>query len=354
MATFKNLAKAVAGIVVVGAIILSQSIFVVDEGTRAIKLRFNKVVRDSDGQVVVYTPGINFKPPFIDTVVNLDARLQTLDDTTDRFVTVEKKDVLIDSYVKWRIVDFGKFYQTTSGNYERANNLLRRKISDRLRSEVGSQTISDIVSGTRAELMSQALTALNDERDGAGTFGIRVVDVRVNKIELPQEVSDSIYRRMRAERQAVAGEHRAKGQEKAQEIRAQTDRDVAVILAQANLQAARTRTQADAQAAKLLNDTYAQNYDLFYFLKNLESYASTLRNGNSVLLVKPNQENSYLRYLFDDSLTNVNKSKTTTVAPKTTTVSTPTQQPAVNQAQPEPQPTQQLSNDVTAPEKNTK
>lgn len=281
--------------------LLTQSLFVISEGTRGIKLRFNKVVRDGSGQVVVYEPGLHFKPPFIDSVIKLDARLQTLDDTTDRFVTVEKKDVLIDSYVKWRITDFGKFYQTTSGDYDRANNLLRRKISDRLRSEVGSQTISDIVSGTRSELMSQALSALNEEKDGAGTFGIQVIDVRVNKIELPYEVSSSIYQRMRAERQAVAGEHRAQGQEKAQEIRANTERNVAVILADANLEATKTRSQADAQAADLLNKTYAQNYDLFYFLKTLESYETSLQDGNAVLLVKPGQTGFY-QYLFDRNL----------------------------------------------------
>lgn len=301
----QNLLVASLTLLVLLAVLLLNSVFVVAEGTRAIKLRFNKVVRDGNNQVVVYQPGLHFKPPFIDSVITLDARLRTLDDTADRFLTVEKKDVLIESYVKYRVVDFGKFYTTTGGQFNRANDLLRRKINDRLRSEVGSQTISDIVSGTRAELMSQAKEALNKSEDGALTFGLEVVDVRVVKIELPTEVAESIYQRMRAERQAVAGEHRAQGQEQSQIIRSETDRNVMVILAEANLEAAKIRAQADAQATQIFNNTYAQNYELFTFIKNLEAYKESLANNNSVLLINPTKE-SFYRYLFDNSLQNTN------------------------------------------------
>lgn len=288
----------------VGAVLLtllSGSLFVVEEGSRAIKLRFNKVVRDSDQQVVVYQPGLNFKIPFLERVVRMDARIQTLDDQADRFLTIEKKDVLIDSYVKWRITDFGTFYTTTGGQFERADNLLRRKINDRLRNEVGSQTISDIVSGTRTELMSQARIALNNEADGARTYGIEVVDVRVNKIELPEEVSTSIYQRMRAERMAVAGEHRAQGQEQAQKITAQADRNVQVILADAQLEAQKIRSAADAISASIYNQTYSKNPELFNLIKSFESYRESLANNNSVLLVKPGA-NGYYNDLFKNNL----------------------------------------------------
>lgn len=280
--------------------VLSNAIFVVQEGTRAIKLRFNKVVRDGNDQVSVYQPGIHIKIPVMESIVKLDARLQTLDDQADRFLTVEKKDVLIDSYVKWRIVDFGKFYTTTGGQFDRAEALLRRKINDRLRSEVGTQTISDIVSGTRTELMAQARVALNNESDGASTFGIEVVDVRVNKIELPEEVSNSIYQRMRAERMAVAGEHRAQGQEEAQKITAETDRNVAVILANARLEAQKIRANADAVASGIYNETYAKNPELFNFVKTIESYAISLQNNNSILLVKPGNNGYYSNLLTND------------------------------------------------------
>ncbi|RIY34226.1 HflC protein [Psittacicella hinzii] len=296
---------ALAVLFVAVVFLLANSIFIVNEGTRAIKLRFNKVVRDGDGQVVVYKPGIHFKPPFIENVIRLDARLQTLDDTTDRFLTVEKKDVLIESYVKWKVADFGRFYTTTGGNYSRANDLLRRKINDRLRSEVGSQTISDIVSGQRSELMSQAKESLNAGEDGASTFGIEVIDVRVVKIELPTEVADSIYQRMRAERMAVAGEHRAQGQEQAQVIMSQTDRNVTVILSEANLEAAKIRAQADAQANEIYNATYGQNLELFNFLQNMEAYKTSLANNNSVLLINP-EKDSFFQYLFNNSIANTN------------------------------------------------
>lgn len=282
-------------------VVLSQSLFVVNEGTKAIKLRFNKVIRDGD-TVKVYEPGLHFKPPFIDSVVYLDARVQNLIESDERFLTIEKKDVLINSYVKWKVKNFDRFYTATSGGqFYIANNLLRRKISDTLRSEVANQTISEIVSGTRGELMSQALRELNKAGDVADTLGIDVIDVRVNKIELPNEVSNSIYQRMTAERKAVAGEHRAKGQEEAQRITAETDRNVQVIIAQANLEAQKLRAQADAQAAKILNDTYAQSEDLFNFLTNLKAYSNSIKNYNTVLLIKPNKE-SFYGYLFNNGL----------------------------------------------------
>ncbi|RIY33592.1 HflC protein [Psittacicella melopsittaci] len=304
----KLIAGAIALLVII--FLLFNSVFVVNEGTRAIKLRFNKVVRDGDGAVVVYQPGLHFKPPFIDNVITLDSRLQTLDDTTDRFLTVEKKDVLIESYAKWKVVDFGRFYTTTGGVYSRANDLLRRKINDRLRSEVGSQTISDIVSGQRSELMSQAKESLNSGEDGASTFGIEVIDVRVVKIELPTEVADSIYQRMRAERMAVAGEHRAQGQEQAQIIMSQTDRNVTVILSEARLEAAKIRAQADAQANAIYNTTYAQNYELFNFLQYMDAYTKSLANSNSVLLINPDKD-SFFQYLFNDQISKTNTPRST-------------------------------------------
>ncbi|RIY40012.1 HflC protein [Psittacicella hinzii] len=345
----KLLALGVALIIVV--VLLLNSVYFVQEGTRAIKLRFNKVVRDSNNNVVVIQPGIHFKPPFIDSVVNIDARLQTLDDTSDRFLTVEKKDVLIESYVKWKVVDFGKFYTSTGGQFTRANDLLRRKINDRLRSEVGSQTISDIVSGSRSELMSQALDAVNKAEDGALNFGIQVIDVRVVKIELPTEVADSIYQRMRAERQAVAGEHRAQGQEQAQIMRAETDRNITVILSEAQLEAAKIRATADAQANAIYNQTYTQNYELFTFLKNMEAYKTSLAQNNSVLLVNP-EKDSFYQFLFNNGISNTNlKPQTGVQVPANALPSNPVSLPATVPATPE-QPAQPAAPTETTPATN--
>ena len=217
-------------IIVVIAAVLYSSVVVVTEGTRGIMLRFNKVQRDAENKVVVYEPGLHFKLPLIDSIKVLDARIRTLDGSATRFVTVEKKDLLVDSYVKWRISDFGRFYTATGGgDYNQASSLLSRKVNDRLRSEIGTRTIKDIVSGTRGELMAGAKKALNSGQDSTSELGIEVVDVRVKQINLPDEVSSSIYQRMRAERDAVAREHRSQGKEKAAFIQADVDRKVTLI-----------------------------------------------------------------------------------------------------------------------------
>ena len=175
--------KLLLPVLAVVAFVLFQSMTIVPEGGRGIMLRFNKVHRDAEQKVMIYTPGLHFKVPFMDSLKVLDARIQTLDGKEDRFVTVEKKDLLVDSYVKWRISDFGQFYTSTGGDYQKASDLLRRKVNDRLRSEIGSRTIKDIVSGSRGELMAGAQKALNYGDDGAEKLGIKVVDVRVNQMK---------------------------------------------------------------------------------------------------------------------------------------------------------------------------
>ncbi len=273
------------------AFVLFQAVVVIEEGQRGIFLRFNKVHRDADNKVIVYTPGIHFKVPFIDQLKTLDARIQTLDGQEDRFVTVEKKDLLVDSYVKWRISDFGQFYTATGGDYQKAADLLRRKVNDRLRSEIGSRTIKDIVSGSRGELMAGAQKALNAGEDGAEKLGIEVVDVRVKQINLPNEVSSSIYQRMQAERAAVAREHRSQGEEKAEFIRADVDRKVVLILANANKTAEELKGAGDAQAAKIYADAFSQEPDFYRFIRSLQAYERSFAEGqNNMMLLKPDSE----------------------------------------------------------------
>jgi len=264
---------------------------VVQEGQRGIMLRFNKVHRDADNKVIIYEPGLHFKVPVIDQLKTLDARIQTLDGQEDRFVTVEKKDLLVDSYVKWRISDFGQFYTSTGGDYQKASDLLRRKVNDRLRSEIGSRTIKDIVSGSRGELMAGAQKALNAGEDGAERLGIEVVDVRVKQINLPNEVSSSIYQRMQAERAAVAREHRSQGEEKAEFIRADVDRKVVLILANANKTAEELKGQGDAEAAKIYADAFKQEPEFYSFVRSLKAYEESFAAGsNNMMLLKPDSE----------------------------------------------------------------
>ena len=271
--------------------VLYSSIVVVSEGTRGIMLRFGKVQRDADNKVAIYTPGLHFKIPFIDNLKALDARIQTLDGQADRFVTVEKKDLLVDSYVKWRINDFGRFFTTTGGgDYAQAANLLRRKVNDRLRSEIGSRTIKDIVSGTRGELMAGAKNALNSGQDSTAELGIEVLDVRIKQINLPDEVSSSIYQRMRAERDAVAREHRSQGKEKAAFIQADVDRKVTLILANANKTAQELRGNGDAAAAKLYSQAFAQEPQFYSFIRSLKAYESSFEGSDNMMILKPDSD----------------------------------------------------------------
>ena len=271
--------------------VLYSTIVVVSEGTRGIMLRFGKVQRDADNKVAIYTPGLHFKIPFIDNLKALDARIQTLDGQADRFVTVEKKDLLVDSYVKWRINDFGRFFTTTGGgDYAQAANLLRRKVNDRLRSEIGSRTIKDIVSGTRGELMAGAKNALNSGQDSTAELGIEVLDVRIKQINLPDEVSSSIYQRMRAERDAVAREHRSQGKEKAAFIQADVDRKVTLILANANKTAQELRGNGDAAAAKLYSQAFAQEPQFYSFIRSLKAYESSFEGSGNMMILKPDSD----------------------------------------------------------------
>ncbi len=277
--------KIVLGSVAIVAVLFSSSVFVIDEGQAGIVVQFGKVKRDNDsGFPHVYEPGLHFKVPMIDEVRKLDARIQTMDAQADRFVTTEKKDLIIDSYVKWRIEDFAKFFLATGGgNRVQAEALLKRKINNGLRSEIGGRSIKDIVSGERTEVMQKAL--LNSA--SSSELGIKVVDVRIKQINLPLEVSNSIYQRMRAERNAVAREHRSQGREKAEFIRADIDRKVTVMLADAERRARQLRGEGDAEATRIYADTYKQNPEFFSFLRSMDAYRKSFDKGNDFMVLQP-------------------------------------------------------------------
>ena len=207
-------------LVIIGAVlflILSSALYTVDETQTAIKLRLGEIV------TVENTPGLKFKTPFVNNVVKFDNRIQTLDAPAERFLTGEKKNVIVDSYVKWRIVDAEQFYKSTGGNIARTNNRLAQIIKTGLKSEFSKRTIADVVSGERSEIMANILQMANKD---IVEFGIKIIDVRIKRIDLSQEVSNSVYRRMQAERQRVAKEFRSKGAEEAEIIRAAADKNV--------------------------------------------------------------------------------------------------------------------------------
>lgn len=285
----KNL---IVAIVVVAGLIVSSALFVVPEGERAIVIQFGKIQRDVGDEVRVFEPGLHFKIPMIDTVRKLDARVQTLDDPADRFVTAEKKDLLVNSYVKWRIRDFGQYFLSTGGNTLQAEVLLKQYINNGLRTEFGTRTIPEIVSGERTELME---SALQQAGIAAQELGIEVIDVRVKQINLPDEISISIFARMRAERQAVAREHRSRGMEEAEKIRADVDARVTVMLADAERNSRTVRGEGDAQAANIYAETYSQDAEFYSFIRSLEAYRRSFRSKDDVLVIQP--DNDFFKHM---------------------------------------------------------
>ncbi|MBP9641942.1 protease modulator HflC [Budvicia aquatica] len=305
-------------IVVIG---IFTSLFVVEEGNRGIVLRFGKVLRDAKDVPRVYEPGLHFKLPLIDSVKLLDARIQTMNNQADRFVTKETKDLIVDSFLKWRITDFSRYYLATGdGNRANAERILNSKLSDRLRSEIGQRDIRDIVTDSRGKLMQDVRDALNKGTsdtpvpvDPANTelptdnklplanansmaeLGIEVIDVRIKQINLPAEVSGAIYQRMRAEREAVARRHRSQGQEQAEKNRALADYLVTKTLAEAEREARMTRGAGDATAARLFADAFSQNPDFYAFIRSLRAYETSFSGGNDIMVIRPDSE--FFRYM---------------------------------------------------------
>ena len=293
----KNFSIAILALIFV---LVVSSVFVIYEGQRGIVFQFSKIKRDSTtDQMLIKEPGLHFKIPFIENVKKLDARIQTLDEAPDRFVTAEKKDLMVDSFVKWRIVDFPTYYLRTSGSVDNARALLKQKVNNGLRTEFGARTIKDIVSGDRDAIMRQALESAESSRED---LGIEVVDVRIKAINLPTEVSNSIYDRMRAERTAVAKEHRSQGQEQAEIIRATIDAKVTVMLAEAQKNAFQIRGEGDALAAKVYADAYQKDAEFYNFYRSLEAYEKSFSSKSDIMVVKPDSD--FFHYLKDGTKDN--------------------------------------------------
>ena len=269
---------------IIGAVlflVLSSALYTVNETQTAIKLRLGEIV------TVENTPGLKFKMPFVNNVVKFDNRIQTLDAPAERFLTGEKKNVIVDSYVKWRIVDAEQFYKSTGGNIARTNNRLAQIIKTGLKSEFSKRTIADVVSGERSEIMSNILKLANKD---IGEFGIKIIDVRIKRIDLSQEVSNSVYRRMQAERQRVAKDFRSKGAEEAEIIRAAADKERTIILANAYRDSEKIRGEADAVSASNYAQAYNQNADFYSFYRSLESYKKSFNENNDIMVLNPNTE----------------------------------------------------------------
>jgi membrane protease subunit HflC len=221
-----------------------------------------------------------------------DKRIQSLEISSSRIPTKEKKELIVDLFTKWRIKDFAKFYNTTSGgNKVRAEQLLREKIVDGLRGEFGRRNLNDVVSQDRQSVMDKIRT---DANNTAQILGIEVVDARIVRIELPQEVSEAVFNLMRTERQRVAAEHRAQGQSRAEAIRADADAKVTILRAQAEREALQTRGDGDGQAAKIYADVYGKDPEFYSFYRSMEAYRETFKRSNDMLVIKP--DDAFFRY----------------------------------------------------------
>ncbi len=270
---------AALGIVFFG--ILYSAAFVVNQWEMAIKLRLGEIV-DSN-----YEPGLHWQIPIINNVKKFDRRIQTLDAKPARFLTVEKKDVIVDSFAKWRISNVAQYFRSTGGNPIKTSSLLSERINTGLRDEFGKRTIKEVVSGDRVEIMAQ-LTKAADEQ--AAELGVDIIDVRIKQIDLPTEVSGSVYDRMRAERERVAADLRAKGAEAAERIRADADRQHTILLAEAFREAEQLRGEGDAKSAEIYAQAYNQNQEFYSFYRSLGAYRKVFEQGGDMMVLEPDSE----------------------------------------------------------------
>ncbi len=257
------------------------SMYQVGQWEKALLFRLGEIVSTD------IKPGLHFKMPFVNNVRKFDGRILTLDVDPERFLTVEKKNVIVDSFVMWRIADVSRYYTAVLGDQRHAGQRIEQVIKDGMRGQFSKRTINEVVSGERARIMRD-LTA--DANRQTAAIGIEIVDVRVKRVDLPSEVSNSVYRRMQAERSRVAKEFRSQGAEEAEKIRADADRQRQVIIANAYNQAEQVRGQGDARAAEIYADAYSRDEEFYSFHRSLQAYKQSFQQGNDMMLLQPDGE----------------------------------------------------------------
>jgi membrane protease subunit HflC len=277
----------IGAIVATILVVLAMSIFTVDQRQFALVFQLGEVKQ------VISEPGLNFKIPMIQNVRYFEKRIITLDNNDpERFITSEKKNVLVDSFIKWRIVDPKLYYISVGGDEARAKIRLNQTVNAGLREEFGKRLVHDVVSGERDKIMNQ----MREKADiDARTIGVQIVDVRIKRVELPNEVSDSVYRRMEAERKRVANELRSEGSAEAEKIRADADRQREVIVAEAYRDAQKAKGEGDAKATSIYAQAFAPNPEFYAFYRSLEAYRGSFRSKTDVLVVEPNSE--FFKYM---------------------------------------------------------
>ena len=267
--------------------IASNALYVIKETEKGVLLRFGEVVNPD------IEPGLHIKVPFVNNVRKFDGRVLTVDAQAERFLTLEKKALIVDSFAKFKVVDTARFYTATNGEIQRATGLLSQRINDGLRNQVGIRTIQEVVSGEGDQLMRNITLELNKLANEE--LGVVVLDVRVKKIDLPPDVSESVYQRMNAEREKEAREHRAQGQELAEGIRAAADREATVILSEAYRDAETIRGEGDAQATSIYASAFGNDPEFYSFTRSLRAYQDSFQGAGDILLLKPDSD--FFKYL---------------------------------------------------------
>ena len=277
-------------ITLVALLLLGQSLYIVEQTERAVLLRFGAVAT-ADVQ-----PGLHFKLPIAEEVKKFDARVLTLDSTPETYYTLEKKPLIVDSFAKWRIVDVPNYYTASSGDERRANRVLQERVNEGLRNAISRRDMHEVISGERDQLMQELTADLNRVMKEA--VGIEVIDVRVKRIDLPTEVSTSVYDRMNSEREIEARQYRAQGQELALGIRADAERQTVVIEAEAYREAEQIRGDGDARSAAIYADAFNKDPEFYEFTRSLNAYAKVFGDKSDMLVLDPNSE--FFKYLKSD------------------------------------------------------
>ena len=277
----------ISAIFFIAVIFLSQSLYVVKETERAVLLRFGEIIQFD------VEPGLHFKLPIINSVRKFDARILTLDARPQRYLTSEKKALIVDSFLKWKVENVALYFTTTGGDEEKAEKLLGQRVDTGLRNEFGIRTVKEVVSGERDQLMNTLASQL--DKIAREELGVEVVDLRVKKIDLPDEVGESVYNRMRTERQRLARELRAQGNEVAEKIRATADKDKTVILADAYREAEIIKGNGDATATATYADAFSRDPEFYDFTRSLKAYQATFESKGDILLIDPDSD--FFEYL---------------------------------------------------------
>ena len=284
----RNLIVIVIGLV--AALLLLQSVYIVDQTERAVLLRFGAVSKAD------IAPGLHFKLPIAEDVKIFDARVLTLDSSPETYYTLEKKPLIVDSFAKWRIVDVPNYYTATSGDEARANRVLQERVNEGLRNAISRRDMHEVISGERDQLMQELTADLNRAMKEA--TGVEVIDVRVKRIDLPTEVSTSVYERMNSEREIEARQYRAQGQELALGIRADAERQTVVIEAEAYREAEQIRGDGDAESAAIYASAFNKDPEFYEFTRSLNAYATVFGEKSDMLVLDPNSE--FFKYLKSD------------------------------------------------------